>query len=138
MIEIVVVLVIVGITSAMSAGRIHELIIQQRIARAATAVQNSLEAAFAIAGRNRHPVRIAWDSVAKQLGVTDRAGTTAYRHTGLGPDPYGLSANSVSFSRSPVEVYPNGLANDTLTITLTAPNLIKRIHMTRSGLVQIL
>lgn len=138
MIEVTVALVIVAITSAMSAGRIHDLIIQQRIVRAATAVQNDLEAAFAIAGRNRHPIRIAWDSTTRQLGVTDRAGTTAYRHTGLGRDPYGLTGNAVAFSRSPIEVYPNGLANDTLTITFTAPNLIKRVHMTRSGLVQIL
>src|SRR5205085_2037663 len=120
------------------AGRIHDLIIQQRVARAATAVQNDLEAAFAIAGRNRHPVRIVWDSTARQLGLTDRAGTTAYRHTGLGKDPYGLTGNGVSFSRSPVEVYPNGLANDTLIITFTAPNITRRVRMSRSGLVQIL
>ena len=91
MIEMMAALVIVGITSAMSAGRIHDLIIQERIARAATAVQNDLEAAFAIAGRNRRPIRIVWSAANMQLDVTDRAGTTAYRHTGLGPDAYGLT-----------------------------------------------
>ena len=58
MIELIVVLVIVGIIFGISAGRIHDLIIQERVARAATAVQNDLEAAFAIATRNRRPIRI--------------------------------------------------------------------------------
>lgn len=137
MIEMMAALVVVGITSAMSAGRIHDLIIQQRIVRAATAAQNDLEAAFALAVRNRKPIRIVWSATDMQLGVTDRAGTIAFRHTGLGPDAYGLRSGDVSFSSSPVEVYPNGLASDTLTITLTGPNVTKRVRMTRAGMVMI-
>lgn len=137
MFEVVISLVVLGIVSAMSAGRIHDLLIQQRVIRASTAMENSLEAAFAIATRNRQPVRVSWSPSTMQLGVTDRAGLVYYQRLGLGSDAYGLQSANVSFSRTPLEVYPNGLANDTLTITLSANGTTKRIRMTRAGLVRV-
>jgi prepilin-type N-terminal cleavage/methylation domain-containing protein len=137
MLELVIVLTIVGIVSAMSVGRIHDLLIHERVVRAATAMQNDLEAAFAIAGRNRRPVRISWDAASMRLGVTDRAGTLRYRTIALGGDAYGLTSSNVNVSRSPVEIYPNGFANDTLTITLTGVNVSRKIRVSRAGLVRV-
>jgi len=137
MLEVMVALVIVGVTSSITVGKIHLLMIQTRIQRAATSVQNDLEAAFALAGRNRRPIRISWNSSTQQMAVTDRAGTTAFRHTNLDMGSYGLRPKDVSFSRSPVEVYPDGLANDTLTITIRRSGNIKLIRMSRAGLVLI-
>ena len=59
-----------------------------------------------------------------------------YRHTSLGQDPYGLKGG-VKFSRSPLEVYPNGMANDTLTITFSTNGYIKRVRMSRTGMLVI-
>ena len=137
LLELMMVIVVLGIVSAVSAGRIHDLIIQQRVARASTAVQNSLEAAFALASRNRQPVRISWSASSMQLGITDRAGTVFYRRVGLGPDAYGLRSGDVAVSRSLLEVYPNGLANDTLAIVLSGSGVVKTVRMTRAGLVRI-
>ena len=120
----------------MSMGRIHTLTVQQRLQRAVTATQNDIEAAFAVAVRNRQPTRIAWNSATRQLVVTDRAGTTFFRKSNLGA-VYGLAAAGVTFSRSPVEVYPDGLANDTLLITLTVETVTKRVRVSRSGLIQL-
>lgn len=137
LLEVLVVLVIVGVTMTISAGRIHQLIIQNRIARAATAVRNDLEAAFALAVRNRRPTRIAWSSSDMQLSVTDRPGTDTLRHTQLGRDAYGLTASAVTVSSSPVEVFPNGIANNTLTITLSMEHITKQVIMSRAGMVQV-
>ncbi|MDB4875246.1 MAG: hypothetical protein JWM41_1692 [Gemmatimonadetes bacterium] len=137
MLELMLVVVVLGIVSAMSAGRIHDIMIQQRIVRAATAVQNGLEAAFALASRNRQPIRVSWSASAMQLAVTDRSGTVAYRKIGLGADAYGLQSGNVSVSRSPLEIYPGGLANDTLLVTLSANGSTKKIRMTRAGLVRV-
>jgi len=125
-----------GVVAKMSIGRIHDLMSQQRVSHAATAVQNDLEAAFQIAGRNRQPVRIAWDASVQQLEITDRAGTTFYRRTNLGRQAYGFASNSVTFSTWLVEVYPNGLANNSLLITLSSNGFTKRLRMSRAGLVQ--
>ena len=135
LLEVLVVMIIAAVVTAMSVGRIHSLTVQQRLQRAVTATQNDIEAAYAIAVRNRRPVRIAWSSGTRQLVVTDRAGTTFFRRSNLGT-VYGLAAAGVKFSRSPIEIYPDGLANDTLLITLTVENVTKRVRVSRSGLVR--
>lgn len=136
LIELLTVMVVVGLVSTISAGRIREIMVQQRLARAATAIQTNAEAAFAIAVRNRRPIRIAWNASTMQMSVTDRAGTTSYRKVGLGADPYGLTSGTVTFSTSPLEVYPNGLANGSLSITLTSNGVTKTISISRAGLVK--
>ena len=137
MLEVVVTLMIVGLVSTLSAGRIHSLIVQQRVARAATSLQGDLESAFTIASRNRQPVRIVWNSAKMQMALTDRTGAIFYRRTPLGQDAYGLKSSGVSFSRSPVEVFPNGLADGTLTITITSETSTRTILMSRAGMVRI-
>ena len=137
MLEVMVALVIVGVTSSITVGKIHLLMIQTRIQRAATSVQNDLEAAFALAGRNRRPIRISWNSSTQQMAVTDRAGTTAFRHTNLGIGSFGLRSRDVIFSRSSIEVYPDGLASDTLAILLRRSGYYKYVRMSRAGLVLI-
>jgi prepilin-type N-terminal cleavage/methylation domain-containing protein len=137
LLELMVVVVIMGVVGAMSAGRIHALIVQQRVTRAASVVQNDIETAFLTAGRNRRPVRIAWNSASMTLDVTDRAGTRVYRRTGLGRDPYGLTPGAVSFSRSPIEIFPTGLANDSLVITFNLETVTKRVRVSRAGLVRV-
>ena len=135
--EVMVALVIVGITSSITVGKMHQLMIQNRIQRAATTMQNDLEAAFAIAVRNRRPISISWNSSKQQMQVTDRAGTTAFRKTNLGMGSFGLRPQDVSFSRTGLEVYPDGLANDTLTITIRRNGNIKLVRMSRAGLVLV-
>jgi prepilin-type N-terminal cleavage/methylation domain-containing protein len=135
LLELLIVLMIVGVVSALSAGRIHAIIVQQRVSRAATSLQSDLEAAFAIANRNRRPIRINWSTSSMQMQVTDRSGSIFYRRTPLGQDAYGFTTSNVTFSRSPIEVFPTGLANDTLMITLTAEGNTRKIRMTRAGMV---
>lgn len=134
LLEVLVVMIIAAVVTAMSVGRIHSLTVQERLQRAVTATQNDIEAAHAIAIRDRQPVRIAWNSGKRQLVVTDRAGTTFFRKSNLGA-VYGLAAAGVTFSRSPVEIYPNGLANDTLLISLTVETVTRRVRVSRSGLI---
>ena len=135
LLELLVVVVIGGVMAKLSMGRIHDLMSHQRVSHAATAVQNDLEAAFQIAGRNRTPVRISWDASVQQLLITDRAGTMTFRRTNLSRQAYGFASNAVTFSTSPVEVYPNGLANNALVVTLSSNGFTKRLRMSRAGLV---
>jgi hypothetical protein len=72
-----------------------------------------------------------------QMGITDRAGSIYYRRTPLGKDAYGFTASSVTFTNNPLEIYPNGLANDTLAITLSLENNTRTIQVSRAGMVRI-
>jgi prepilin-type N-terminal cleavage/methylation domain-containing protein len=133
--ELLIVMMIACLVGGLSLGKIHNIMNQQRIIRAASVARTNIELAFALAARNRKPVRVSWDATNLQLDVTDRAGTTVFRRAGFG-QPYGLPANSVTFSRTALEVYPDGLANDTLLITLSANNVTKTVRVSRAGLVR--
>jgi prepilin-type N-terminal cleavage/methylation domain-containing protein len=137
MIELLVVLMIGGMMAKLSISRIHTLMTQQRVIHAATAVQNDLEAAFQIAGRNRKPVQIVWDTTAKQFLIADRTGTMYYRKTNLSQQAYGFRRGAVTVSHDTVEVYPNGFAASTLLITLSSNGYTKSLLMSRAGLVRI-
>ena len=126
-----------GIVTTMSLGKVHALLSQQRVVYAASAVQNDLEAAFQIAGRNRKPVQIAYDSTAQRFTIGDRTGSMYYRRTNLSAAAFGFSKTSVGISRTPVAVFPNGLAEDTLLITLSSNGITKKLYMSRTGLVHI-
>jgi len=136
MIEIMLALVIIGLISTLSAGKIHSIMIQQRVARAGQALRMDLEAAFAIAARDRKPIRIVWDGTKMQMDVEDRSGNTYFRRSPFGKD-YGFTSTNVTFSRSPLEIYPNGLANDTLNISVVVETSKRTIRMTRGGMVQV-
>jgi prepilin-type N-terminal cleavage/methylation domain-containing protein len=132
--ELLVVMMIALLVGGLSLGRIHNLMNQQRMSRAVASVRTNVELAFAMAVRNRKPVRITWDATNLQLDVTDRAGTTVFRRAGLG-QTYGLPSGSVTFSPSVLEVYPNGLANGSLVVTFSSNSQVRSVSVSRAGLV---
>jgi prepilin-type N-terminal cleavage/methylation domain-containing protein len=139
--ELVVTLVLVGIVGVISTGRITAMRAQQQVTRAAGGIQVQLEKSFAIAGRNRKPVEIAWDASKLILSITSRDGAVTYGQAFLGNSSYGLRSGEVTASTTKVEVYPNGLANGTITITISTlrggKTYTKIVSMTRAGLVKV-
>ena len=124
---------------ALSVGRISAIMSRQRVNRAAIAVSNDLETAFALTFRDRKPVRISFDTATVQLSVTDVASGTVFRRTSLAG--FNLTSSNVSLSSNAVTVYPVGLADDSLSITISATigstTYTQRVRMARGGLVQI-
>jgi len=137
MVELLIVVTMAGIVGGLSIGKLSAYMMQQRVAKAAFSVTNDLQQAFAIAGRIRRPVRIVIDTATMQLSITDRAQTTVMRRVGLGQS-YGLKATNVSFyPATPLEIYPNGLASDTMWISLQSSGTSRYIRVSRAGMVQV-
>jgi Tfp pilus assembly protein FimT len=136
--ELAVVMMIGGIVTTMSIGKVHTLLSQQRVVHAATAVQNDLEAAFQIAGRNRKPVQISWEADKQRFTVGERSGSSMfYRRTNLSSQAFGFTSTSVTVSKNPLMVFPNGLAEDNLLITFNSNGITKKLYMSRTGLVRV-
>lgn len=138
LIEMMVVFVIAGILIGLSAGRISAYVTQQRVVMAAAAMQNDLQQAFAIAGRNRQPIRIVMDTAQMTLSITDRSEKVVFRRVTFGSQ-YTLNSGNVSYypADEPYEIYPNGLASDTMSITLSAKGYARNIKVSRAGMVQV-
>lgn len=141
MIEILMTVTIIGLIALFTIPRFGAIEGEQNVSRAAQAVSNNLQTAVALAQRDRKPIRIVWKSDSMQLAVTNRAMTTTYRRISIGgKNGYSLSKSQISVypSKNYVEVYPNGLATDSLALKFTASSgFSKRVRMTRAGLVQI-
>jgi prepilin-type N-terminal cleavage/methylation domain-containing protein len=139
--ELVMVMALLGLIALMSVGRISEYITERNVSAAASVVQNDVQQAFAIAARNRQPVRITFASVDTALHVANRANTVTYISRGLGRGSgFMLSPSNVAFCASTcanaaVDVFPNGWASDTLTVTISKGSYSRGIRVSRSGLV---
>lgn len=137
MLELLVVITLIGVISLMAFGRTSALMTQWRVTRASQAFGEELQSAFAIVGRNRKPITITLDTAKMELRMSDRAGVT-YRRRNFGPtSSYMLDAADILASKMTLEVYPPGLAADSLSVTISRQGKFRRIRLLRGGLVQI-
>ena len=137
-IEMMVVVTIAGIVGGLALGRISAYMMQQRVIKASSSLTNDLQQAFVLAARTRKPVRIVLDTTRMELAITDRAQVVAMRKRDIG-SAYGLSSKNISFYPSaPLEIYPNGLAADTMAISLRASGTSRYIRVSRAGMVQVM
>ena len=141
LLELIVVSTIVGVVMALSVGPYSKMMTQQNVDKAAFALSSELQEAFALAGRNRRPVRIMWDATRLELQVTNRGGDTVYRRVSLSASAgFNLASGNVAIypsSSTPLEIYPTGLATDTMSITLSSNGFSKRIWVGKGGIVDM-
>jgi prepilin-type N-terminal cleavage/methylation domain-containing protein len=139
LIETLIVMSMLGVIALLSMGRISEYVRERNVAAASSMVRNDLQQAFAIAARNRRPVRVSFADTA--LRITNRENSVTYVRRGLGVGG-GLNLNpaDVTFctstcSNATIDVFPNGWASDSLTVTISKGSYTRGVHMSRSGLV---
>lgn len=138
LIEMLTVMGMLGLIALLSIGRVSDYIRERNVAAASAIVRNDLQQAFAIAARNRQPVRVSFADTALQ--ITNRENTITYVRRGLGVGSgLSFSPSDVSFCTTTcgatVDVFPNGWASDSLTVTITKAPYTRGVHMSRSGLV---
>ena len=135
LVEVIVALTIVGILAAITLPKMTTIGNQNRVLRAAQALQMEAQQAFAVAGRNRSPVTLRWNSGSAELRLTNLDGSVIYRRRAVTGS--GLTASEVSMSPSVFTVFPNGLAKDSLIITVARSPYSRANHISRAGLVRI-
>ena len=137
LIEVLVSVGLIGIALYISVPRFARLRDQSRVQRAAQTMQAEVQQAFAIAGRNRVPIKLTWNSSALQLQVTNLAESAIYRRAGVGVGSgFGLNASNVSVTPPSLTVFPNGLANDSLVIVVSRSGYTATVRVARSGMLR--
>lgn len=141
MIELLLVLTLIGAIAAIAIRSVGDTIRRDRVVKTAAIVSTDLEQAFAIAGRQRTPVRLLIDSTRLTFTVADRADTTLkYRTRKFGGGDMGL--DFISANRSTLDILPSGLSADTLRLVLgifskNGQSYSRTLRMTRGGLVRV-
>jgi type II secretion system protein H len=135
-IELLVVMLLAGIVLGTALPQMNRAMAQSRVQRAASVVTADLQLAHSMAARQRRPVQIEVDSTLRRLQVRDvGSSTTVYSQRLLGTDgEFGLTR--VTANRTSVIVYPHGVANRSLTITLRANDQVRTVTMSRAGQIR--
>ncbi len=129
--------VILGLMTLIGMPRVNMFMTHWRVKRASALVASDLEQAFAVAGRQRKPVRIDCTCASQIYTVADRSGGTIRLTRPLGSDAdYKLT--TLTFSVTPVDVFPSGIASSSLTVTIGAGGYTRQITMSSAGQVRIL
>jgi prepilin-type N-terminal cleavage/methylation domain-containing protein len=136
LLELVIVLSVAGLLVSIALPSLSRGLRTSRAVSASRVIQGDLELAFTYAARQRRPISIAWSSGTMSYTITDRRSGTVYltRSLGSGSD---FTLTNVTFSTTPVFVYPGGVASGPLTVTITEGGSTHTIVMTRAGLVRV-
>jgi prepilin-type N-terminal cleavage/methylation domain-containing protein len=136
MVEIFVVMVVMGILVLASVPRIGQAFRSSRVDRAAGLVALTLERSFTLASRQRRPVTVSCDCVNQAIEIRDLATDVLYQRRAFGPDTE-YQVDSLSLSEASVTVWPTGVANLPLTVTIAAGAANRQITMSSAGLVRV-
>ncbi|HKV70135.1 MAG TPA: type II secretion system protein [Gemmatimonadales bacterium] len=137
MIELMIVIILLGVLTAVSFPTVSRVTTHSRVNQAAMVVAQGLMTTVSNASRERKPMRIARGADLRSITVTDRVSGTllSTRKLGAGGDAYVL--DSVSFSVTPVDVFPSGFTSSALTVTLWANGYSRKVTMSRAGWVRV-
>lgn len=136
LIEMLIVVVVGGLLLSTALPAFSRQLAASRSSQVGSVVGADLELAFSYAAKQRRPVRIAYTSQTMTYTIADRSTGTVFitRPLGAGSE-WGLSA--VTFSASPVDVFPGGIASGSLAVTLASGASTHTVRMTRAGLVRV-
>lgn len=136
LLELLIVVSLLGLATAMTFPTISRITTHSRVNQAATVLTQDLSLALSAAARERKPIRIALGADRQSITVSDRVSGKLLSTRALGAgDAYRL--DSVSFSVSPVDLFPSGFTSSALTVWLWAGSYSRRVTMSRAGWVRV-
>jgi Tfp pilus assembly protein FimT len=109
-----------------------------RVNRATMVITSDLQNAFAVAARQRQPVQIQADSVNRSYQFVDRKTGTVLRIRTFYGDNSEYLLNTLVFTPSTIDVFPNGVSSAPLTVRLANGDYSKQIKASSAGFVRIL
>ncbi|MDQ6717385.1 MAG: hypothetical protein M3Z17_03430 [Gemmatimonadota bacterium] len=131
-----IVVVILGIAATFATPAVSRFVRHDRVNRAATLVVADLQNVFAVAGRQRAPVRLTADNSARTYTITDRKTGTVIRTRDFGTtSEYSLTA--LVLSPTTIDVFPNGVSSSSLSATITNGDYSRTVTASTAGFVRI-
>ena len=135
--ELLTVVVILGILAAMLGPAMSRIIRHNRVNRAATVIASDLQNAFAVAARQREPVRIQADPSNRSYQFIDRKTVAVLRIRTFYGDTSEYRLTSLVFTPSTIDVFPNGVSSTPLVIDLANGDYNKQITASTAGFIRV-
>jgi prepilin-type N-terminal cleavage/methylation domain-containing protein len=141
-IEILVVFVVFAAAAMISVRSVGDTLRRDRVAKSAAVLASDIEQAFAIAARQRVPVRMVVDRANRKLTVVDRNTPTLVYKTRSFQKGGAYEIDSLYADTARLEIMPNGLATNEmqlgLIVSTTGGALYqKSVKVSKGGLVRV-
>jgi len=135
MLEMLIVLIVISLLVKISVMKLNDIVSHERVNRAAQVVVQDLQNGFAMAGRQRAPVRLTFTPSLKKYVFTDRATGTVYqtRLLSTGAD---FSLTSMSTTATTVDILPNGIGSVAFTVTLWNGSYSRTVTASTAGFIR--
>lgn len=138
LIEMAIALSVASVMAATAYWGLGPALGRARVNRAAAMLAADLQYAQVTAARQRRPVVLIVDPSSKMYLIRDRADASRVfrqRFVGSGTE-HGLDSLTATPTTS-VEVFPNGVARETMTFTVGLSGYARDVRFTRAGQVRL-
>jgi Tfp pilus assembly protein FimT len=135
--ELLIIVVILGIAATMMGPAMSRIVRHQRVNRASMIIVSDLQNAFAVAARQRMPVRVQADAASRSYQFVDRKTGAVLRIRAFYGDTSEYKLSTLLFTPATFDVFPNGVSSSPVIIDLANGDYTRRITASSAGFVRI-
>jgi prepilin-type N-terminal cleavage/methylation domain-containing protein len=135
--ELLIVVAILGVLATIVGPATSRIVRHNRVNRAATVIASDLQNAFAVAARQREPVRIQADASSRSYQFVDRKSGAVLRIRTFYGDTSEYRLTSLVFNPTTIDVFPNGVSSAAVTINLANGDYGKQITASTAGFIRV-
>lgn len=136
-IELIIIVAILGILAGIAGPKTSMIVRHNRTNRAATVIAADMQNAFAVAARQRMPVRITADAATKSYQFTDRATGKVLRIRSFYGDTSEYRLSKLEFTPAEIDVFPSGVSSAPVIIDLGNGDYERRITASTAGFIRM-
>jgi Tfp pilus assembly protein FimT len=135
MLEMLLVLIVIGVLVTIAVTKTSRIMRHERVNRAAQVMVQDFQNGFAMAGRQRAPVRLTFSPTARTYTFTDRATGTVYL-TRYMDNTSEFQLSSMTPSATTVDVLPNGIGSTAFNVIVTLGDYSRTVTASTAGFVR--
>lgn len=136
-IELLVVVAIMGVIAGIAGPAMSRIVRHNRVNRAAMIITADLQNAFAVAARQREPVRITADASSKSYQFVDRTTGEILRIRSFYGDTSEYRLSSLVFTPATIDVFPSGVSSLPVTVDLANGDYSRQITASTAGFIRL-
>jgi prepilin-type N-terminal cleavage/methylation domain-containing protein len=136
MLEMLIVMIIISVLVGIAIPKMARIIRHERVNRAAQVLVQDLQNGFAMAGRQRAPVRLTFTTGTKTYVFSDRATGTVLQ-TRVMSNGADYSLTSMQTTATTVDILPNGIGSTAFEVTLSNGDYSRKIKASTAGFIRM-
>jgi len=125
-----------GLLIAIAVPKLGRTMRHERVNRAASVIVADLQNGFAMAGRQRAPVRLTFTAATKTYVFSDRATGSVFQ-TRIMDNRSEYALTTLSATPSTIDVLPNGIGSVALTVTVAQGDYSRTVTASSAGFVRL-